>query len=59
MSKLTLLQDDAHQEKDLLRQKAKENKEKEFALNQYQALIRNIINTNILAKTQIAHRETR
>jgi hypothetical protein len=57
MGKLSLLQDQAHEEKLALQQKAKENGEKEFALNQYQQLIRNIINANILAKSQIQHRD--
>jgi hypothetical protein len=57
MSKLTLLQDEARDEKNSLRQKAKENEEKEQALNQYQALVKGIINANILAKKQIVHRD--
>ncbi|MDR3607799.1 MAG: hypothetical protein P4M08_10510 [Oligoflexia bacterium] len=57
MDKLSLLQDEAHQEKLSLEAKAKENSEKEFALNQYQQLIRNIVNANILAKSQIIHRD--
>lgn len=57
MDHLNLLQDNAHQEKLALEKKAKENSDKEFALNQYQQLIRNIINSNILAKTQIKHRD--
>jgi hypothetical protein len=57
MDKLTLLKEDARDEKLALEKKAKENEEKEFALNQYQQLVRNIINTNILAKSQIIHRD--
>lgn len=57
MDHLNLLQDTAHNEKLALEKKAKENAEKEFALNQYQQLIRNIINSNVLAKTQIHHRD--
>lgn len=57
MDKLSLLKDEAKQEKDALRRQAKENEEKEYALNEYQQIIRNIINTNILAKTQIKRRE--
>ncbi len=57
MSKLTLLRDEAKDEKESLIRKAKENEEKEFALNQYQQLVQSIINTNLLAKTQIAHRD--
>lgn len=57
MGKLSLLKDEARDEKIALRKKAKENEEKEFALNQYQEMVRNIINANILAKTQIHHRD--
>ena len=58
MKRLTLLQDEARDEKDNLRKQAKENEEKEFALNQYQQIVRNIINTNVLAKTQIKRKDT-
>ncbi|MBI3556657.1 MAG: hypothetical protein HY074_10375 [Deltaproteobacteria bacterium] len=57
MDRLDLLKDDAHNEKTALQKKAKENEEKEFALNQYQQLIRNIINANVLANTQINRRD--
>jgi chromosome segregation ATPase len=57
MGKLDLLKDDAHQEKEALQKQAKENEAKEYALNQYQQMIRNIINANVLAKTQIEHRD--
>jgi outer membrane protein OmpA-like peptidoglycan-associated protein len=57
MGKLTLLQEDARSEKVALRAQAKENEEKEEALNQYQQIVRNIINANILAKSQIHHRD--
>ncbi len=57
MGKLNLLQDDAKNEKNALRQKAKENEEKEVALNKYQKLISNIINTNVLSKAQIKRRD--
>lgn len=53
MSKLTLLREDAKNEKDQLRKQAKENEEKEYALNEYQQMIRNIINSNMLAKNKI------
>lgn len=56
MGKLDLLQDEAKNEKEALRQKALENERKEKALNKYQQLIRNIINSNVLAKTKIQHR---
>jgi myosin heavy subunit len=57
MDKLKLLQDEAKNEKDALRKKAKENEQKEEALNQYQQIVRNIINVNMLAKTQLKHRD--
>lgn len=56
MGKLDLLQDEAKTEKDALRRQALENEKKEKALNKYQQLIRNIINSNVLAKTKIQHR---
>ncbi len=57
MDKLSLLQDQAKTEKDQLREKAKENEEKEDALNQYQKLIKNIINNNLLSKARIKRRD--
>ena len=57
MSKLDLLKSEAKDEKDKLTQQAKENENKEYALNEYQRLIRNIINTNVLSKTQLQHRD--
>ena len=57
MGKLNLLQDDAKNEKDALRKKAHENEDKENALNKYQKLIANIINTNVLSKAQIKRRD--
>ncbi len=57
MDKLSLLQEEARDEKNALRRKAQENEEKEFALNQYQQLVKNIISANILAKKQIHHRD--
>lgn len=56
MGKLDLLQDDAKNEKENLRKKAMENEIKEKALNKYQQLIRNMINSNVLAKTKIQKR---
>ncbi len=58
MGKLNLLKDDAKNEKVALRQKALENEDKEMALNKYQKLIANIINTNVLSKAQIKRRDT-
>lgn len=57
MGKLDLLKEEAKNEKDALRRKAQENEDKEYALNEYQRMIRNIINTNMLAKTQIKNRD--
>lgn len=57
MDKLSLLQDEARQEKNRLSQLAKENEEKETALNHYQQLIRNIINANLLAKSGLQQRD--
>jgi myosin heavy subunit len=57
MSKLSLLQEEADQEKQELMKQAQEHEEKQFALNQYQQIIRNIIDTNVLAKGQIDTRD--
>ncbi|NQZ01941.1 MAG: hypothetical protein HRT45_14860 [Bdellovibrionales bacterium] len=58
MDKLKLLKEEAKDEKDKLRLAAKENEQKEQALNQYQQMIRNIINTNLIAQARIKKRET-
>lgn len=57
MSKLTLLQDEANQEKQDLIKQANENEKKEKALNQYQQMVRNIVNTNLLSKKKIKVRD--
>lgn len=57
MKKLTLLQDDARKEKEDLRQQAAENEKKEYALNKYQQIVRNIINANMLAKAGLKSRD--
>ncbi len=57
MDKLTLLQEEAGSEKNELRQKARENEQKEQALNKYQQLVRNIINSNMIAKSRIKNRD--
>lgn len=57
MDKLTLLQEEAKDEKERLRQQAMQNESKENALNKYQQMVRNIINANKMAKTKIASRE--
>lgn len=56
MEKLSLLKEEAEEEKNELRKRALENEQKEQALNQYQQMIRNIINTNMLAKQRIKRR---
>jgi len=58
MGKLDLLQDQAKDEKNRLQNQAKENEKKAAALNKYQQMIRNIINTNMLAKSRIKNRDT-
>ena len=56
MDKLTLLQQEAKGEKDALNKQAQENAQKEKALNKYQQMVRNIINSNSFAKTKVANR---
>lgn len=56
MDKLSLLKEEAKDEKDRLSQAALENEKKEKALNQYQQMVRNIVNANVLAKTKIKKR---
>jgi len=58
MSKLDLLKEEQKEEKIKLRQAADENEKKEKALNQYQSIVRNIINANLLAKARIKTRDT-
>lgn len=57
MDKLTLLQEDAKTEKEKLLQQASENESKVRALNKYQQMVRNVLNSNKMAKTKIATRE--
>ncbi len=57
MNKLSLLQEEAKTEKERLQQQALENGQKEKALNQYQQMVRNIINANMIAKTRIKKRD--
>jgi chromosome segregation ATPase len=59
MDKLTLLEDENKEEASALRKKAMENEKKEMALNQYQQIIRNIINSNVLSKSKIKRRDRR
>ena len=56
MSKLSLLQDEAHEEKRQLESQASENEAKARALNQYQQMVRNIVNTNLLSNKKIKFR---
>ncbi|MBY0452777.1 MAG: hypothetical protein K2P92_07065, partial [Bdellovibrionaceae bacterium] len=56
MDKLTLLQEEAKNEKNRLNKEAHENAKKEQALNKYQQMIRNVLNANSLAKTKIVNR---
>ncbi len=56
MDKLTLLQDEAKNEKIKLRQAADENETSEKALNKYQQLVRNMINANSFSKVKISNR---
>ena len=56
MSKLSLLQDEAHEEKRQLEAQAEENAAKARALNQYQQMVRNIVNTNLLSNKKIKFR---
>ncbi len=57
MDKLTLLKEEAKDEKTRLRQAAQDNEKKESALNQYQQMVRNIVNANVLSKTKIKKRD--
>jgi DNA repair exonuclease SbcCD ATPase subunit len=57
MGKLTLLQEKNSDEASKLRLKADENEKKEIALNQYQQIIRNIINSNVLSKSKLKRRD--
>ncbi len=58
MAQLDLLQDEAQQEKGALMKQAKDLNDKEKALNQYQQIVRNIINSNVLSKSRIKQRDT-
>lgn len=53
MDKIHLLKEESKEEKEKLRQQARDNEKKEYALNEYQQLVRNIINANLLAKSKI------
>lgn len=53
MDKLSLLQEEAKDEKRKLEAQAEENAAKARALNQYQQMVRNIVNTNLLSNKKI------
>lgn len=57
MDQLDLLQDKANEEKVALEQQARDHEKKERALNKYQQMIRNIINSNMVAKQRIKSRD--
>lgn len=57
MDKLTLLQEDTKTEKDRLEKEATENGKKVAALNKYQQMVRNVLNSNKMAKAKINHRD--
>lgn len=57
MDKLTLLQEDAKTEKGRLIQEALENEKKVKALNKYQQMVRNVLNSNKMAKAKIINRD--
>ncbi len=59
MDRLNLLQEENRDEAKRLRALAQENEEKEMALNEYQQIIRNIINANVLSKSRIERRDQR
>jgi chromosome segregation ATPase len=54
---LDLLQDKAHEEKVELEKQAADHEKKQRALNKYQQMIRNIINSNLVAKGRIKSRD--
>jgi len=57
MSKLDLLQDDAQKERDRLLEESKDNEAKRQALNEYQSIIKGIIDANVSAKHKIKRRD--
>lgn len=57
MDKLVLLKEEAGREKEELRKLADENAQKEEALNQYQQMVRNIINNNMISQARIKRRD--
>lgn len=57
MGQLHLLKDEAKDENMQLKKKVAENETKEKALNKYQQIIRNIINSNVLAQARLHRRD--
>lgn len=57
MNKLTLLQDEADKEKDALRAQAGDLEKKERALNQYQLMVKQIVNKNLISQSRIKRRD--
>ena len=58
MGQLDLLEDESQKEKKELMKQAKQLQDKELALNQYQQIVRNIINSSMLSKSRIKQRDT-
>lgn len=57
MDKLTLLQEEAKNDKERLAREALENENKAKALNKYQQMVRNVLNANKVAKTKLINRD--
>ncbi len=57
MEKLDLLEDEAKKEKEDLAAASQNLAKKEKALNKYQQLVRNMVNSNMVAKTRIKKRD--
>jgi chromosome segregation ATPase len=57
MDKLSLLQEESHDARVKLARESHEQETKEKALNEYQQMVRNMINANTIAKTKIKRRE--
>ncbi len=57
LNKLSMLQGEAKKEKEDLRKEATENEKKEQALNRYQQMVRNMINSQMIAKNKLRQRE--
>lgn len=57
MDKMSLLETEAKQEADQLYKQAEETRQKQDSLNQYQAMVKNIINANLVAQSRLKKRE--